>query len=218
MKKPVTLLDCTLRDGAYIVDADFGVPAMKGIIRRLQDANLEIIECGWLKDAPHKQGTTYYHVPADIKPYLLEKNDHTLLVAMIDWDRYDLSSLPPYDGETIGAVRVVFPKEHFREGIALGKTIHRKGYQVFFQASNTLAYSDKELEQLAEEINASAAQSLSVVDTFGAMDYEDLERIIGILDENCGRISCWDFTRIIIGRCPLQCLRYLYRSCMGKEK
>lgn len=183
MKKPVTLLDCTLRDGAYIVDADFGVPAMKGIIRRLQDANLEIIECGWLKDTPHKQGTTYYHVPADIKPYLLEKNDHTLLVAMIDWDRYDLSSLPPYDGETIGAVRVVFPKEHFREGIALGKTIHRKGYQVFFQASNTLAYSDKELEQLAEEINDSAAQSLSVVDTFGAMDYEDLERIIGILDE-----------------------------------
>lgn len=181
--KPVTLLDCTLRDGAYIVEAEFGTPAIKGIIRRLQEANLEIIECGWLKNTPHKEGTTYYHVPADIKPYLLEKNDNALLVAMIDWDRYDLSVLPPNDGETIGAIRVVFPREHFREGIALGKTIHQKGYQVFFQASNTLAYSDEELEQLADEINTSDARSLSVVDTFGAMDYEDMERIVRILDE-----------------------------------
>lgn len=183
MKKPVILLDCTLRDGAYIVDADFGTPAVKGIIRRLQDANLEIIECGWLKNTPHKEGTTFYHVPADIKPYLLEKNDNALLVAMIDWDRYDLDCLPPYDGETIDAVRVVFPREHFREGIALGKTIHQKGYQVFFQAANTLSYSEEELEELAAQINASDARSLSVVDTFGAMDYEDMERIVGILDE-----------------------------------
>lgn len=182
MKKPVILLDCTLRDGSYIVDADFGAPAIKGIIRRLQEANLEIIECGWLKNTPYKEGTTYYHVPSDIKPYLLEKNENVLLVAMIDWNRYNLALLPPCDGETIGAIRVVFPKEHFREGIALGKTIHQKGYQVFFQAANTLAYSDEELGQLADEINASNARSLSVVDTFGAMDYEDMDRIVGILD------------------------------------
>lgn len=182
MKKPVILLDCTLRDGAYIVDADFGTPAIKGIIRRLQEANLEIIECGWLKNTPHKEGTSFFHVPTDIKPYLLEKNDNSLLVAMIDWDRYDLDVLPSCDGETIDAIRVVFPKEHFKEGIALGKIIYQKGYQVFFQAANTLSYSDEELEQLAAEINASDAQSLSVVDTFGAMDYEDMERIVGILD------------------------------------
>lgn len=183
MNKPVILLDCTLRDGAYIVNANFKTPAIKGIIRRLQDANLEIIECGWLKNTPHKEGTTYYHIPADIKPYLFEKNDDTLLVAMMDWDRYDLTFLPQHDGETIDAIRVVFPKEHFREGIALGKTIHQKGYQVFFQAANTLSYSDEELTQLADEMNASSARSLSVVDTFGAMDYEDMERIVGILDQ-----------------------------------
>lgn len=183
MTRPVILLDCTLRDGAYIVNAEFGTPAIKGVIRRLQEANLEIIECGWLKNAPHREGTTYYHVPDDIRPYLLEKNENALLVAMIDWDRYDLSNLPLCDHETINAIRVVFPREHFREGIALGKMIHEKGYQVFFQASNTLAYSDAELEELADAINASDACSLSVVDTFGAMDYEDMDRIVGKLDE-----------------------------------
>ena len=57
MGKKVELLDCTLRDGAYIVNDKFGTPAIKGIIKKLQDANVDIIECGWLKDAPHREGT-----------------------------------------------------------------------------------------------------------------------------------------------------------------
>ena len=57
MSKKIQLLDCTLRDGAYIVNAEFGVPAIKGIIKRMQDANVDIVECGWLKDAPYKKGT-----------------------------------------------------------------------------------------------------------------------------------------------------------------
>lgn len=47
------LLDCTLRDGAYIVDAEFGASAIKGIIDKLQNANIDIIECGWLKNSEH---------------------------------------------------------------------------------------------------------------------------------------------------------------------
>lgn len=54
--KKVQLLDCTLRDGAYIVDAKFGVPAIKGIIKKLQDADVDIIECGWLKIHHMKRG------------------------------------------------------------------------------------------------------------------------------------------------------------------
>ena len=57
--KKVQLLDCTLRDGAYIVDAKFGVPAIKGIIKKLQDADVDIIECGWLKNTLHEEGTSF---------------------------------------------------------------------------------------------------------------------------------------------------------------
>ena len=44
--KKMQLLDCTLRDGAYIVDAKFGVPAIKGMIKKLQDAGVDIIVDG----------------------------------------------------------------------------------------------------------------------------------------------------------------------------
>lgn len=66
----IQLLDCTLRDGAYIVDSAFGTSAIKGIIQKMQDANIDIIECGWLKNAEHKEGSTFYHVPSDLEKYL----------------------------------------------------------------------------------------------------------------------------------------------------
>ena len=60
MERKIQLLDCTLRDGAYIVDSEFGAPAMRGIIKNLGEANIDVIECGWLKDKPHKPGTTFF--------------------------------------------------------------------------------------------------------------------------------------------------------------
>ena len=91
----IKLLDCTLRDGAYIVNAEFGEPAIKGIIRKLQDAGIDIIECGWLKDKEHVKGTSFYHVPSDVVPYITERKPNFMYVAMIDWDRYNLDNLPP---------------------------------------------------------------------------------------------------------------------------
>ena len=178
--KPI-LLDCTLRDGAYIVDSMFGDSVIRGIIHQMDKAGAEIIECGWLKNKPHQPDSTFYHVPADLEQYLSSKKKNVTYTVMIDWDRYDLAFLPPYDGKSVDAIRVVFPHGKHREGIEIGRKIAEKGYQVFFQAANTMAYSDDDLIDLAETVNHSPAVSLSIVDTFGAMYEEDLERIASVL-------------------------------------
>ena len=183
----ISLLDCTLRDGAYIVDSHFGAASMKGIIKHLQDACVDIIEVGWLKDKPHQEGSSFYHVPTDIEQYLVEKNPNSLYVAMIDWDRYDDSILPPYDGKSIDAVRIVFPHGKHKEGIKIGLRIRAKGYIVMFQAANTLAYSNEDLVELATEMNKINPASVSMVDTFGAMYEEDVERIATCLDAHLNK-------------------------------
>lgn len=181
MDSNIRILDCTLRDGAYIVDARFGSPAITGLIKKSEEANIEIIECGWLKNQPHEEGTSFFHVPDDIRRYITEKKRGVTYAVMIDWDRYDLSQLPEYDGRSADAIRVVFPHGRHREGMSVGRAIMEKGYKVFFQAANTLAYSDDELKDLAEEANRIAPVCLSVVDTFGAMYSEDLDRMIKVL-------------------------------------
>lgn len=182
-EKKIKLLDCTLRDGAYINSSKFGVPALKGIIKKMQDADVDIIECGWLKDAPHEEGSSYYHVPSDMEQYLLDYSDRYTYVAMIDWDRYDTAALPECNHKSINAVRVVFPRGKAKEGMEVGQKIRNKGYLVYLQAANTLGYSDDELEELVKCANAFKPVALSVVDTFGAMYFDDLEHIVRFLDE-----------------------------------
>ena len=184
MERKIELLDCTLRDGSYINDSHFGTPVIKGIIKKMQDARVDIIECGWLKDKEYEEGSAYYHVPSDLEPYLLNRTDNHTYVVMIDWDRYDVSNLPNCDGHSIDAIRVVFPHGKHREGITVGKEIQKKGYKLYLQAANTMAYSDEDLKDLAACINQVHPVALSVVDTFGAMLFEDLERIVKVLDKN----------------------------------
>lgn len=184
MGKKIQLLDCTLRDGAYIVDAKFGTAAIKGIIHNLEKANIEIIECGWLKNNEHQQGTSFYHVPDDLRQYLSDKKTDTIYTVMIDWDRYDLSYLPERDGQSVDAVRIVFPYGKCRQAIEVGEKIKEKGYRIYFQAANTLAYSESDLIDLAEAVNKAEPAALSVVDTFGAMYEEDLQRIVQVLDKH----------------------------------
>ena len=179
------LLDCTLRDGAYVVDGNFGSNVISGIIRKLQDANIDIIECGWLKNGEHKEGSSYYHVPGDLERYLTTpKKPGTIYTAMIDYNRYDCSILPEYDGKSIDAIRVVFPVDHFKEGIALVNPIREKGYKVFLQAANTPGYDDKTLLKLIEAVNEVRPDGFSIVDTFGTMYPDDLERFMILIDNN----------------------------------
>lgn len=182
MKTNIQLLDCTLRDGAYITNGDFGVPVIVGIIKKLSDAKIDIIECGWLKNQEHEKGSSYYHVPSDLEEYLRRKDPDKVYVAMIDWDRYDVSNLPVYDGRSLDAIRVVFPHGKHKEGIAIAQEIKEKGYKVFLQAANTLAYTDEELIDLVKHVNRLKPVSISVVDTFGAMYPDDLDRIVSVMD------------------------------------
>ena len=43
-------LDCTLRDGGYCNKWNFGLDNIKKITSGLVDANIDIIECGFLTD------------------------------------------------------------------------------------------------------------------------------------------------------------------------
>ncbi len=184
IQKKIEVLDCTLRDGAYINKSDFGDSTIKGVIRNLQHAKIEIIECGWLKDDEHKSDSSYFHVPSDITPYIEKKDPAVTYVVMIDYNRYDLSNLPQNDGKSIDAIRVVFPRGKAKEGLEVARRIREKGYRIFCQAANTLGYSDKEILDLITEVNNVKPECISIVDTFGAMLPEDLIRICSLFVNN----------------------------------
>ena len=119
---------------------------------------------------------------------------------MIDWDRYDDSVLPPCDGSSVDAVRVVFPHGRIKQALAIAERIRDKGYSIYLQAANTLAYSESDLSELADEVNKFRPVGISIVDTFGAMYEDDLLSIAESLDSMLDNGIKLDSTHIIISR------------------
>lgn len=56
----IKVLDCTLRDGAYVVNGNFGEERINGIIETLNSAGVDIIELGWLKDFEYRKDCVFF--------------------------------------------------------------------------------------------------------------------------------------------------------------
>lgn len=184
--KHVELLDCTLRDGGYLVDTIFGENVIKGIIKKLCMAKVDIVEVGFLKDINHKKGSSTFNRVEEITPYLPNENDrgNTSFVAMIDYGRYSIDSLSEYNGKSIDTIRDCYFKKDMDNALKMAEEIMRKGYNVYIQPVDILGYSDIELLDLIEKVNKIKPYALSIVDTFGSMYKDDLQRIFSIIDHN----------------------------------
>ena len=176
----VKLLDCTLRDGAYVVNSLFGADRIKGIINSLSLSGIEIIECGWLKDCSFNKDSVFFSEPEDLKNFCLNKKSK--LALMFDCGKYNISNLPINSG-AVDIIRVAFNKRNLDEVSFLSEKVKKQGYQLFLQPSNILDYTDCEIEKLCKRANYIGAESLYIVDSFGSMFPEDLDRIMPFFKE-----------------------------------
>ncbi len=181
----IKLLDCTLRDGGYVVDAEFGEKRIRGIIEKLNRAHVDIIECGFLRNSEHISGVSVFSLPSEVEPYLPKNNiSNTSYVLMYDCGRYDVSKLPEYGGEQLCGVRDCFHKEYLDQAIADAKLLIKKGYQTYIQPTGIMGYRQDEILRLVEKVNRLHPYSFSLVDTFGSMYKDDLYQLIDIVSEN----------------------------------
>lgn len=187
--KRVQLLDCTLRDGGYLVDAQFGNTVIKGIIKGLADSGIDVVECGFLKDEPHVKGSTIFNHASQIRSFLPEERRQTSFVCLADYSRYTISNLEPFDGTSIDGVRACFFKKERYDVIDFCKSIVEKGYKLYVQPVDILGYTDTELLELIEMINPLEPYAFSIVDTFGSMYKEDLRRVFYLIDRNLNAAS-----------------------------
>lgn len=178
------LLDCTLRDGAYIIDKKFGDTTIKGIISGLIKANLDLIEIGFLQDEGFGEGKTVYKNAYEAEKFIPKYKKDTLFTVLADYSRYSIKNLDNYTGRSFDAVRACFFKHERYDAIDFFKTVKEKGYKLFIQPVDVLGYSDTEMIELINIINEIEPYCFSIVDTFGSMYEEDLQRVYYLIDHN----------------------------------
>ena len=181
----IKILDCTLRDGGYINDWKFGRKTIQSILDKLEHANIDIIECGFLTGMAQDRECSLFSSTHEIEEVLPQRH-RAMYVAMIAIGEKELhpSRLSPCDGKSIEGIRLTFHKEEIEQAISWAGIIMDKGYKVFMQPVGTVFYSDMELLSLVEKMNGLKPYAFYIVDTLGSMYRNEVSHRYYIIDEN----------------------------------
>lgn len=181
----IKLLDCTLRDGGYCNDCNFGFENAKKIVRSLLEANIDIIECGFLTsnieyDREHTRFTSLNQV-AKLIP---KDRGDKLFVVLADYGKINVEEIPYYDGTSVDGIRVAFHKKNQIGGLEDCRKLKELGYKVFIQPMVAVSYSDEEYLNLIRQVNEIEPYAFYIVDSFGMMKNKDLIRLFYMVEHN----------------------------------
>lgn len=183
------LLDCTLRDGGYVNDWQFGHDNMVNIFERVVSSGTDYIEIGFLDERRPFDMNRSIFPDTDSAERIYGRLDRkgTVVLAMIDYGTCALSNIRSCKDSFIDGIRVIFKKENLLPAMEFCKKIKSLGYRVFSQLVSITSYSDEELMEAVKLANDVAPFAVSVVDTYGLLDPAELTHIMGILDGNLNK-------------------------------
>lgn len=172
----IQILDCTLRDGGYCNQWRFGEKNISKIIAKLDEASIDIIECGFLttKNYEDKNVSRFKEIN-NLKEYLPEDTNGKI-VLMANFGEYNFDELPENEG-IIDGIRLAFHKDDCKEALNVCKLLKKKGYQVFVQPMVSVRYTEEEFLQLIANVNEINPYAFYIVDSFGSMKREELEHL-----------------------------------------
>ena len=162
----IKILDCTLREGGYINDWNFGKDEILSILDSLNKAKLDYVEAGYLKDnAFHNSNKSVFSDISQLCAY-----NYSNLFLMINYGEVKIENL---NDTTIG-LSIAFKKKDYIDALEYCSELVEKGFKIFINPMSINLYSFEELDEIIEKINSIYPFALSIVDSFGAMNEQDI--------------------------------------------
>lgn len=181
----INLLDCTLRDGGYINDWRFGEDAIKGLVSKIADTNIEMLEVGFIKGTTYDPNRSVFPDTETFKHVIGKKSEKMLYVGMLDMSGpVAMDKIGKCDPDGIDGIRVIFKKKKTDEAYEYCKYIKEQGYKLFVNFVGTDQYTDKEFIEGIERFNDLDPDGMTIVDTFGVIKRKQFKRLVAIADNN----------------------------------
>lgn len=185
----IRLLDCTLRDGGYLNDWNFGHDNLVSIFERLAEANVDIIEIGFLDERRPFDMNRSIMPDTDSVDRIYGRLDRkqAMVVGMIDYGTCGLEHIKPCKDSFLDGIRVIF-KKHLREpAFAFCRSLKELGYKVFAQLVSVTSYDDEEMMDVVRLANEVKPYAVSMVDTYGLLHQNNLLHYFYLLDAHLDR-------------------------------
>lgn len=191
----VKLLDCTLRDGGYVNNWEFGYDNIFQTIHELEEANVDIIEVGFLKNETYDKNRTIFNSVDQINELLPSKKSETHYAAMIEVvNPIPLDQICDRNDKSIDTIRVIVWKnkhdengkvvDALEDGLKYCRGIIEKGYNLCIQPARVDQYSDNEFITMVKMFNELNPMAMYIVDSWGTLDADNVLHYIKLAEEN----------------------------------
>lgn len=181
--KRIEILDCTLRDGGYVNDWNFGVLPSKEIVRTVSEAGVDYTELGFIRLGDYSHGKMQFTEMSQVTDLFRPSSNKLAIMVELGYG-YSADAFPNHSENTADLIRVTIWQRMIKQGLDYCKILKDKGYEVAVQATRTDQYSPDEFAEFIQLYNQIAPKAFYIVDTFGLMDKDMLLSYAKIADEN----------------------------------
>lgn len=179
----IKLLDCTVRDGGYINDWEFGHNNLINVFERIAESKTDIIEVGFIDDRrPFDFNRSIFPNTESIRKIYGDANTRPCEVfGMIDYGTCDIANVEPCSESFIDGIRVIFKKHRMDEAMEYCRQLKQLGYKVCSQLVSITSYDEEDFKKLIYLANDIRPHAVGIVDTYGLLHMADLVRYYNYL-------------------------------------
>ncbi len=179
----IKVLDCTIRDGGLMNNHQFPDEVVKAVYAACLEAGVDYMEIGYKASRKGivrgEYGAWKYCQEDDIRRIVGENKPGMKLSVMADAGKCDYQEDIPSKAESIvDMVRVATYIHQIPIALDMVKDAHDKGYETTVNIMAASIVPDRELNEGLELLAGSEAQSIYVVDSFGALYSEQVQFLV----------------------------------------
>lgn len=178
------ILDCTLRDGGYINNWEFGEDNIKNYLECILSTNVDYVEAGFLVEKPVTMNQSLYN---DVSDITFNSDKITLMMA---YGKYKAKNLPHSSLSSVKNIRYIFKHKEINPALNEINIVKEKGYNLFINPTFISTYDNKEISDLAEKINLIKPFCYTIVDSMGVLNKKRFVHIFNLFNDNlCSDIA-----------------------------
>lgn len=187
-RKSIRVLDATLRDGGLVNDFRFSEEFVKALYETNKRACVDYMEFGYRASKElfdvNAFGPWKFASDEDIRRIVGDKQDGPKISIMADVGRCDFrTDIVPREESPVDMIRVACYLHQIPGALEMIEDAKNKGYEV---TCNIMAISnaqESDLKQGLEMIGQSPVDVIYIVDSYGSLYPEEIDRVVDIFKE-----------------------------------